>query len=110
MAMEDESRGLGDVRTSPHVYEWVRDRGVCVYCGSTEQIQEDHLIARSRRGRSTVPACAYCNQSKGAKQPMVWLRWIKRNKPQHWGRIVAHNRGKRNPVAKKVHTIVAERA
>lgn len=108
--MAEKTSGLDDARSSCDVHSSVRNRATCVYCGSTGEIQELHLVARPKHGRSAVLACTYCTQSKGSLQPMVWLRWLKRNKSQHWERIVAHNRGRRNPVAQKVHTIVAEGA
>jgi len=43
----------------------------CIYCGSTKQITQDHLIPLARGGNHTAdnvaPACLPCNQSKGAK-------------------------------------------
>jgi len=47
-----------------------RDGGRCVECGSTFDIQYDHVIPVSRGGANTVAniqiLCAPCNQSKGA--------------------------------------------
>lgn len=47
-----------------------RDAGRCVECGSSFDIQYDHLIPLSRGGANTVAnlqiLCAPCNQSKGA--------------------------------------------
>ena len=49
----------------------------CAYCGSKQDIQQDHVIPISRGGGTTmnniVPACRKCNQSKKDKTPIEWL-------------------------------------
>lgn len=41
----------------------------CVKCGSTEEIEADHIVSRSEGGTSRVenyqPLCKKCNASKG---------------------------------------------
>lgn len=48
-----------------------RDRGRCVYCGSTENIQLDHIIPFSRGGATTIEnlqlLCQKCNLEKSNK-------------------------------------------
>jgi 5-methylcytosine-specific restriction endonuclease McrA len=48
-----------------------RDRGQCQYCGSTRQLTIDHVIPRSKGGKSSwnnlVTACSRCNVGKGDK-------------------------------------------
>jgi 5-methylcytosine-specific restriction endonuclease McrA len=43
----------------------------CIYCGSRNQLTQDHLMPLSRGGNHTAanvaPACLPCNLSKGAK-------------------------------------------
>jgi 5-methylcytosine-specific restriction endonuclease McrA len=52
---------------------FLRDRFSCQYCGSREDLTFDHVIPRSRGGRTTwenvVAACAPCNLKKGNKLP-----------------------------------------
>lgn len=55
---------------------YVRDRFRCQYCGSVpgrEQLTIDHVVPRSKGGRSTwnnvVVACISCNSSKGDRLP-----------------------------------------
>jgi 5-methylcytosine-specific restriction endonuclease McrA len=50
---------------------FLRDRFECQYCGSPSDLTFDHLIPRSRGGKTTwdnvVAACAPCNLLKGAR-------------------------------------------
>lgn len=48
-----------------------RDQGQCQYCGSTKQLTIDHVIPRSKGGKTSwtnlVTACSRCNVGKGDK-------------------------------------------
>ena len=90
---------------TPAVGEEEPDPEVCIYCGSTEDIQKGHLMAPSKGGQKTVSACAKCNHSKGDKALMEWLRWVKEHREERWQSIVAHNKGKRSELAQKIHKI-----
>jgi 5-methylcytosine-specific restriction endonuclease McrA len=50
-----------------------RDKGECQYCGSKRQLTIDHVIPRSKGGKSNwmnlVTACHRCNVIKGDKTP-----------------------------------------
>ena len=50
---------------------FLRDKFQCQYCGSREDLTFDHLLPRSRGGRTTwdnvVTACAGCNLTKSNK-------------------------------------------
>ena len=52
---------------------FLRDRFECQYCGAGEDLTFDHVIPRSRGGRTTwdnvVVACAPCNLLKGGRLP-----------------------------------------
>lgn len=78
---------------------------VCVYCGSSRNLEDDHVRAFSRGGASVVDACRACNASKGKKPLKEWLRWLKQNDPYRWRRIVRHNYGRKNPIAKKAQEV-----
>ena len=50
---------------------FLRDRFHCQYCGSLDDLTFDHLVPRSRGGRTTwenvVTACSPCNLLKGGR-------------------------------------------
>lgn len=50
---------------------FLRDGFICQYCTSREELTFDHVVPRSRGGRTTwqnvVAACSHCNLRKGAK-------------------------------------------
>ena len=50
---------------------FLRDQFVCQYCGAKHDLTFDHVIPRSRGGRTTwenvVAACAPCNLRKGGR-------------------------------------------
>ncbi len=52
---------------------FLRDKFSCQYCGSMEELTFDHLIPRSKGGRTSwdnvVTACAPCNLAKGNDMP-----------------------------------------
>jgi 5-methylcytosine-specific restriction endonuclease McrA len=66
---------------------FLRDIFACQYCGErypTQELTFDHVIPRSRGGRTTwenvVTACAHCNLRKGSKLPRE-CRMYPRHKP-----------------------------
>lgn len=52
---------------------FLRDAFQCQYCGSPDDLTFDHVVPRSRGGRTTweniVTACAPCNLAKGGRTP-----------------------------------------
>jgi 5-methylcytosine-specific restriction endonuclease McrA len=52
---------------------FLRDRFTCQYCGTRAELTFDHLVPRSRGGRTTwdnvVAACSSCNLLKGRYLP-----------------------------------------
>ena len=58
--------------------------GVCMYCGSDENLTVDHVIPKSKGGKSTwencVAACQKCNNKKGDKTPSEAKMFFKNNK------------------------------
>jgi 5-methylcytosine-specific restriction endonuclease McrA len=58
---------------------FLRDRFVCQYCGTEDDLTFDHLIPRSRGGQTTwdnvVTACSPCNLRKGGKHPDEARMW-----------------------------------
>jgi 5-methylcytosine-specific restriction endonuclease McrA len=54
---------------------FLRDKFTCQYCGAGHELTFDHLIPRSKGGRTTwdnvVAACSPCNLRKGGRLPHV---------------------------------------
>ena len=52
---------------------FLRDKFVCQYCGSPEQLTFDHVVPRRLGGRTSwenvATACAPCNMRKGGRTP-----------------------------------------
>ncbi len=52
---------------------FLRDQFSCQYCGAQGEMTFDHVLPRSRGGRTTwdnvVTACTHCNLAKGNKLP-----------------------------------------
>jgi 5-methylcytosine-specific restriction endonuclease McrA len=52
---------------------FLRDGFSCQYCGSPHELTFDHVIPRSKGGRTTweniTTACAPCNLAKGGRTP-----------------------------------------
>jgi 5-methylcytosine-specific restriction endonuclease McrA len=52
---------------------FLRDVFTCQYCGSPDDLTFDHVIPRSRGGKTTwenvITACAPCNLRKGGRMP-----------------------------------------
>ena len=61
----------GDRRRLSRRAVLARDGYRCQYCGSTRHLTLDHVVPRSRGGRTSwenvVTSCAPCNMRKGAK-------------------------------------------
>lgn len=55
-----------------------RDEYKCVYCGSTETLEIDHVIPVCQGGtndiENLVTACRHCNRSKSGRTPEEWER------------------------------------
>ncbi|MBP7720802.1 MAG: hypothetical protein KA108_09285 [Candidatus Fermentibacter sp.] len=80
--------------------------GGCYYCGSSINLENDHVRAKSKGGVTTVVACAACNRSKGSKALSEWLRWLRENDSYRWGRIVLNQEKRNNRVSQIVRTIL----
>jgi len=74
----------------------------CSYCGSTWNIENEHMQARSKGGTVTVPACQRCNRIKQDKSISQFLDYIKSNDPYRWRKIVNYQKGRRSDIAKMV--------
>jgi len=70
----------GAITMSGTIREWQREQELpkeCVFCGSMQDLQTDHLIPRARGGTDSadnlVLSCRSCNSSRGDKGVFEWL-------------------------------------
>lgn len=82
---------IGVDRLRPGASKWYslreevfkRDGRMCVYCGSADSLECDHITPVSRGGTHDVSnlatACFTCNRSKGSKRLEDWVRHGWRN-------------------------------
>lgn len=71
---------------------YLRDAGVCQYCGkkcSTKELTIDHVIPVSKQGPETwsnvVAACRHCNQKKGNRTPVAaGMPLLREPEPPGW--------------------------
>ncbi len=79
---------------------FLRDSFTCQYCTSTDELTFDHVVPRSRGGRTTweniVTACAPCNLSKGGRTPHE-AHMHPRMKPRRPSAFELQERGRRFP-------------
>jgi len=72
----------GVVMTRHNIFK--RDNHECQYCGTEKELTLDHVIPRSKGGRSTwknlVAACKACNARKGDETPQE-AQMLLRNQP-----------------------------
>lgn len=64
---------------------FARDEYACQYCGANGHLTMDHVVPRSRGGRSSwdnvVTSCAPCNLRKGDRLPAE-IKMFPRNEPR----------------------------
>ena len=79
---------------------FLRDRFECQYCGANEDLTFDHVVPRSRGGRTTwdnvVAACAPCNLLKGGRLPNQ-SGMVPRQRPHRPSVIELRNNGRSFP-------------
>lgn len=59
------------ISSDTRLFVWQRDQGRCRNCGSTQDLQFDHIVPRSLGGAGTAAnvelLCQSCNLRKGAR-------------------------------------------
>lgn len=80
----------------------------CVFCGHTERLQPPHRDVHLTDVHRNPTVCHICNTTLQHRNTVEWFRWMKRNRPDHWQRIVDHHRLGRTPLARQVRNIRVE--
>ena len=54
----------------------VRNSQCCAYCASSQSLQWEHIVPKSRNGPDSIDnmvlSCATCNREKAARNPIEW--------------------------------------
>jgi len=82
------------------------DAESCAYCGATEKLTREHVVLKDHEPEA---ACTSCHLSRSDKELEEWLEYVKDNKEEKWGVIVAHNKGKRHELAGYVRALRDQR-
>ena len=80
----------------------------CYWSGSRQNIHFDHVRAASKGGRTVIPTCKRCNQSKNNKSLKQWLRWLNHNFPALLKRIIEYHKPQRNKISELVREVRKE--
>jgi 5-methylcytosine-specific restriction endonuclease McrA len=79
---------------------FLRDRFECQYCGDPKELTFDHVIPRSKGGRTTwenvITACSPCNLQKGGRTP-AQARMHPRHRPHQPTVTELRERGRKFP-------------
>ena len=69
--MQSARLEVAPISTDTRIFVWQRDGGRCRHCGSTGNLQFDHVIPRSWGGSGTAEnvelLCGDCNRRKGSR-------------------------------------------
>lgn len=77
----------------------------CTYCGSTRRIEQDHVIAKSKGGKRTVPACRKCNRLKSNMSVGEFATWVKKSRNNYLiGKMKKHHKYKSNSISQVFRT------
>lgn len=78
----DAAAALGIVNQTMREHVLARDNFACVYCGSKEKLEIDHIVPASKGGatspKNLVVACEHCNGSKSDKHIPIFIAELHR--------------------------------
>lgn len=79
----------GEIKMSTSIREWEierENRKICIYCGSTEKIQSEHIIPKSKGGPNIadnlVDSCQTCNLKKSNKDVFEFCAMLDMDVPR----------------------------
>ena len=66
----------------------MKNLGNCVYCGDIATTK-DHVIPKSRGGKTTLPCCLRCNAAKSDLPLSKFLQKVKNDAPIFYGKALS---------------------
>ncbi|MEE9339571.1 MAG: HNH endonuclease [Methylococcaceae bacterium] len=79
----------GQIKMSESIREWVierKSRQICIYCGSEEKVQTEHIIPKSKGGPdiadNLVDSCQTCNLKKSNKDVFEFCAMLEMDVPR----------------------------
>ena len=76
----------------PHQPPISENHRECVFCGSSHATDAISNLVALDTETENQEVCVVCLESMQDRQPMVWLRWLKRYNPEHWQKVVDNHR------------------
>lgn len=81
----------------------------CIYCGSTRNLEKEHIKPKSKGGVTIGIACKACNRSKSDDSVLTWFRRIKKNKEYRWSKTKNFQKRKRGNIAAIARKVASEK-
>ena len=79
-------------RMNPKRTPKTEESETCVFCGSADVTDTISSLVALNAHTENQKVCGACLHSMQERQPIVWLRWLKRNDPAHWQQVVENHR------------------
>lgn len=80
----------------------------CVFCGCNQELNPSCLVVATGPTTERTNVCKTCLTSLKDQTPTEWFRWLKRNNPMQWQKVVEHNRLLDTELAKVIRRIRIE--
>ena len=64
----------------------------CLFCGEQDNLQPSDRMIITSLNTENQHVCMSCLESLGSRRPSEWFRWLKRNNPLLWQRVVDNHR------------------
>ena len=80
----------------------------CGFCGDERELHMAVGLLAALMGDNHAIVCRRCMQSMEERTPAEWFRWLRRNDPAHWEKVVDHHRLRMGHIADQIRKIRIE--